>query len=106
MSAPQTQELGGLGQSVRRKEDARFIRGQGRFVDDVQLPGMAYMKLVRSPYAHARLGEIDRRKCQVVEMRFFAGMSEQAIAQALDVTTRTVKRDWAFAKAWLYDQIA
>ncbi len=59
MNAPQTQELGGLGQSVRRKEDARFIRGRGRFVDDVQLPGMAYMKLVRSEYAHARRGEID-----------------------------------------------
>ncbi len=59
MSAPQSQDLGGLGQSVKRKEDARFIRGQGKFVDDVQLRGMVYMKLVRSPYAHARLGEID-----------------------------------------------
>lgn len=59
MSAPDSQDLGGLGQSVKRKEDARFIRGQGRFVDDVQLRGMVYMELVRSPYAHARLGKID-----------------------------------------------
>ncbi|MEE8175242.1 MAG: carbon monoxide dehydrogenase, partial [Gemmatimonadota bacterium] len=59
MSAPHSQDLGGLGQSVKRKEDARFIRGQGRFVDDVQLRGMVYMELVRSPYAHARLRKID-----------------------------------------------
>ncbi len=59
MSASHSQDLGGLGQSVKRKEDARFIRGQGRFVDDVQLRGMVYMELVRSPYAHARLGKID-----------------------------------------------
>ena len=54
-----SQELGGLGCSVKRKEDARFIRGQGRYVDDVKLPNMVYMELVRSPFAHARIGNID-----------------------------------------------
>ncbi len=53
------QELGGLGCSVKRKEDARFIRGQGRYVDDVKLPNMVYLDLVRSPFAHARIGSID-----------------------------------------------
>jgi carbon-monoxide dehydrogenase large subunit len=52
-------ELGGLGCSVKRKEDARFIRGQGRYVDDVQLPNMVYLQLVRSPFAHARITGID-----------------------------------------------
>jgi aerobic carbon-monoxide dehydrogenase large subunit len=44
---------------VRRKEDARFIRGQGQFVDDIQLPGMLYGAILRSPLAHARIISID-----------------------------------------------
>jgi len=44
-----------LGKPVKRKEDARLIRGQGRYVDDIQLPGMLYLALHRSPYAHARI---------------------------------------------------
>src|SRR5881275_1128936 len=49
----------GLGESYKRKEDARFIRGQGNYVDDVQLPGMLYGDIVRSPYAHALIKNID-----------------------------------------------
>ena len=49
----------GLGESYKRKEDARFIRGQGNYVDDVQLPGMLYGDIVRSPYAHALIKKID-----------------------------------------------
>src|SRR3954447_3431303 len=45
--------------SLRRKEDARFIRGQGRFVDDVQLPGMLHGAILRSPWAHAEILAID-----------------------------------------------
>ena len=44
---------------LRRKEDARFIRGQGNFVDDVQLPGMLHGAALRSPVAHARILSID-----------------------------------------------
>ena len=42
-----------------RKEDARFIRGRGTFVDDVQLPGMLYGAILRSPLAHARIHSVD-----------------------------------------------
>ena len=45
--------------SLRRKEDARFIRGSGMFVDDVQLPGMLHGAVLRSPVAHARIVSID-----------------------------------------------
>src|SRR3954471_8633850 len=45
--------------SVRRKEDARFIRGRGRFLDDVQLPGMLHGAVLRSPWAHAEVVSID-----------------------------------------------
>src|SRR5713226_5354115 len=53
------QHTHGLGESYKRKEDARFIRGQGNYVDDVQLPGMLYGDIVRSPYAHALIKSID-----------------------------------------------
>ena len=49
----------GMGHSMKRKEDPRFIRGQGRYVDDIQLPGMLFMDIVRSPFAHARIKSID-----------------------------------------------
>src|SRR6202162_1508993 len=51
-------EIGGMGHSVKRKEDLRLIQGKGTYVDDVSLPGMVYGHMVRSPYAHARIGEI------------------------------------------------
>jgi aerobic carbon-monoxide dehydrogenase large subunit len=48
----------GFGRMLR-KEDARFLRGKGRFLDDVQLPGMLYGAVLRSPYAHARIRSVD-----------------------------------------------
>ncbi len=54
-----TPEVGGMGHSVKRKEDPRFIRGAGRYIDDVVLPGMLWLDIVRSPYAHATIKGID-----------------------------------------------
>ena len=48
-----------VGQAMRRKEDPRMITGQGRYVDDIVLPGMLYMAIVRSSEAHARIVSID-----------------------------------------------
>jgi carbon-monoxide dehydrogenase large subunit len=48
-----------MGHSVKRKEDPRFLRGRGNYVDDIQLPGMLHMDIVRSPYAHAKIKKID-----------------------------------------------
>ena len=56
------EQLQGMGTSLLRKEDARFIRGQGSYVDDIKLPGMLFGALVRSPYAHARIKGIDKDK--------------------------------------------
>src|SRR6266566_1767724 len=52
-------QIRGIGHSVKRKEDARFIRGKGTFIDDIKLPGMLYMAILRSPVAHARIRSID-----------------------------------------------
>jgi aerobic carbon-monoxide dehydrogenase large subunit len=49
----------GMGHRMKRKEDPRFIQGKGRYIDDVKLPHMVYMDIVRSPYAHARILKID-----------------------------------------------
>ncbi len=53
---------GGMGQSIKRKEDARFIRGQGHYVDDVKFPDMLYLDIARSPYAHAKIKAIHAEK--------------------------------------------
>jgi RNA polymerase sigma-70 factor, ECF subfamily len=55
--------------------------------------------------ALARLQNVDGRQCQVVEMRFFAGMSEDEIAKVLGVSARTVNREWRMARAWLYKEV-
>jgi len=52
-------KIGGLGSSRKRVEDNRFIRGRGNYVDDVVLPGMLYMEILRSPLAHAKIKSID-----------------------------------------------
>ncbi|MFL5709229.1 MAG: aerobic carbon-monoxide dehydrogenase large subunit [Chloroflexota bacterium] len=52
-------EIGGMGHSVKRKEDPRFIRGRGEYIDDVNLPGQLWLDIVRSPYAHATIKGID-----------------------------------------------
>ncbi|HEY1875755.1 MAG TPA: aerobic carbon-monoxide dehydrogenase large subunit [Steroidobacteraceae bacterium] len=56
------QKLQGLGSAMLRREDARFIRGQGTYIDDIKLPGMLFGAIVRSPYAHARIKAIDKTK--------------------------------------------
>ena len=57
-------EIRGVGHSVPRKEDARFIRGKGNYFDDIKLPGMLYLELLRSPFAHARINSIDATRAQ------------------------------------------
>ncbi len=51
--------------------------------------------------ALGKLAELDSRAARVVEMRFFGGMTEEAIAEVLGVTDRTVRNDWRMARAWL-----
>jgi len=50
---------GRIGEPIKRKEDARFIRGKGNYLDDIELPGMLHMAILRSPHAHARVKSVD-----------------------------------------------
>lgn len=56
--------------------------------------------------ALAKLGTMDERKVRIVELKFFAGLSIDEIAQFLDISTATVKREWTLAKAWLARELA
>ena len=55
-----------FGASVKRREDPRMITGKGMYTDDVRLPGMAFMMILRSPYAHARIKSIDTSKAKAL----------------------------------------
>jgi carbon-monoxide dehydrogenase large subunit len=59
MTALDEVRIGGLGASRQRVEDARFVRGRGNYTDDIVLPGMLHMEILRSPLAHARITSID-----------------------------------------------
>jgi RNA polymerase sigma factor (TIGR02999 family) len=68
---------------------------------DVPAPGR-HPDLLDIDRALDRLAAEDPRKARVVELRFFGGLSIEETAEALDVSVRTVHKDWAFARAWLY----
>ncbi len=55
----------GAGQPLRRKEDRRFLTGAGKFIDDVSMPHMAHLFILRSPHAHARIESIE---CQAAHI--------------------------------------
>ncbi|HEX3829370.1 MAG TPA: hypothetical protein VHV82_19070 [Sporichthyaceae bacterium] len=55
MTAQDEIKIGGMGASRARVEDARFVRGQGHYLEDVNLPGQLHMEMLRSPIAHARI---------------------------------------------------
>lgn len=56
--------------------------------------------------ALAALGAFDPRKSRLVELKFFGGLSEEEIAEVMNLSLRTVQRDWNLARAWLYQELA
>src|SRR2546423_6948781 len=64
--AVETPLKGNIGDSIKRKEDDRFIRGKGNYLDDVVLPGMLHMAINRSPFAHARIKSINTEAAAAV----------------------------------------
>ncbi len=70
----------------------------------VETPGLE-VDLMGLDRALEELAQVDERKCRVIEMRFFGGLSVEETATALRVSTDTVKRDWRIAKLWLLKAI-
>jgi len=84
------------GSGMKIELDSALIADAPRGVDD----------LLALDQALQRLAELDARQSRIVELRFFAGFSDEEVARVLDISTRTVKRDWATARAWLHSQLA
>jgi RNA polymerase sigma-70 factor, ECF subfamily len=63
------------------------------------------VELIALEDALERLAALDQRKSRVVELKFFGGLTVEEIAEVLQVSGATVEREWAFARAWLYDAI-
>ncbi len=68
-------------------------------------PGRA-QEVIALDDALDQLARMDERQAKVVEMRFFAGMTEEEIGDVLEISTRTVKRDWRIARAWLFKELS
>jgi carbon-monoxide dehydrogenase large subunit len=73
----------GIGQTVRRKEDARLVTGRGNYSDDVNLPGQAYGAAVRSPHAHALIRAIDVAAARAMPGVFAVLTGQDALADGL-----------------------
>lgn len=88
----------------QRFADKRGAGAQKVTLESAPIPVEAQAEqLVLVDQALERLGEIDQRLVRVFECRYFAGLSEQETAEALELSLRTVQRDWMRARAWLRD---
>jgi len=67
--------------------------------------GRPDVELIALEEAMTRLAALDERKARVVELKFFGGLTVEEIAEVLEISGATVEREWAFARAWLYDAI-
>lgn len=92
-----------VGTSVPRKQDARLLLGRGRFVDDVQAPGMLYCAILRSPHAHARIVRIDTSRAKampgVVDVLTGAEAAEfsKPLPPTINIAMRMVDTAYAIA---------
>jgi RNA polymerase sigma factor (TIGR02999 family) len=88
--------------SMKRGGAARRVS-----IDDVEIGAEDRAELLLAiDEALDRLAALDARQAQVVECRFFGGMTEEETAEALGIGLRTAKRDWAKAKSWLHRELA
>jgi len=88
--------------AVKRGGDMRVIA-----LDDLQIPvDDRADEMLALDEALERLSTLDETQSRIVELRFFAGLSVEEIADALDCSPRTVKREWRKARAFLYHELA
>lgn len=74
--------------------------------EQIEAPAEKAMDLVALNDALDKLAKMSERQAKIVELRYFGGLNEEEIAECLDVSTRTVRRDWSIARAWLYRELS
>ena len=93
--------------AARRRNSAKRggERVQVTLADDLKSADSDQVDVVAIDEALDRLAKLNQRQCQIVELRYFGGLTEDEIAETLNVSTRTVRRDWNLARAWLYREL-
>src|SRR5262249_55048483 len=73
---------------------------------DLEISAARSSDLVTLDDALSSLAELDARKARIVELRFFGGLNEEETAEVLQISAKTVQREWIKAKAWLYYELS
>ncbi|MBL8125386.1 MAG: sigma-70 family RNA polymerase sigma factor [Pyrinomonadaceae bacterium] len=74
--------------------------------DNVDVSDERDAEVVALDEALERLAKMNERQSRIVELRYFGGLTEEQIAETLDISSRTVRRDWNLARAWLYRELS
>lgn len=74
--------------------------------ENIQVPSETETDLTELDEALEGLARLNPRQSQIVELRYFGGLTEEEIAESLNISTRTVRRDWNVARAWLYRELS
>ena len=91
----------------KHKSEKRGGAAQRFSLEEIEiLPEQIATDLLELNDALQKLERIDQRKASIVELRFFGGLKEKEIASVLEITEKTVRRDWHFAKLWLYRELS
>ncbi len=90
----------------KRQAEKRNSGGPLLSLDEsIELPDGGQVDLVRLDDALASLAQIDERQSRIIELRFFGGLSVDEVGQLIGISPRTVKRQWAIARAWLFREL-
>jgi RNA polymerase sigma factor (TIGR02999 family) len=91
----------------RRKQAQKRGAGWQRLdaTDAAAIPMRDTEELLALDEALDRLERLDPRQGQIVELRYFGGLTEEEVAEVMDISVRTVKREWSVARAWLFAEL-
>ncbi len=90
---------------ARRRQTAKRAGLKGSLEEAISLPGGRSANLLALEEGLKALEELDPRKCKAVELRYFGGLSIDEIAEAMELSAKTIRRDLTMAETWLYHEM-